>query len=91
MDFTALQRQGELVNLQTIGFTQQGLFLMALGLGDRLQELSSGKFGMAEIWKRRNALHQLIDPTGLGGFRVLLQGKNLTTSAQSLQGLRVPN
>ena len=91
VDFTALQRQGELVNLQTIGFTQQGLFLMALGLGDRLQELSSGKFGVAEIWKRRNALHQLIDPTGLGGFRVLVQGKNLTTAAQSLQGFKVPN
>jgi SAM-dependent MidA family methyltransferase len=87
VDFTALQRQGELCNLETIGFTQQGLFLMALGLGDRLTELSTGKYGIAEIFQRRDALHQLIDPTGLGGFWVLLQGKNLTAKEHSLQGL----
>ncbi|MEM7594738.1 MAG: class I SAM-dependent methyltransferase [Cyanobacteria bacterium P01_A01_bin.83] len=91
IDFTALQRQGELSNLQTIGFTQQGLFLMALGLGDRLNELSSGKYNISEIFKRRDALHQLIEPTGLGGFGVLIQGKNLTVSQKSLQGLTVPN
>ena len=91
VDFTALQRQGELANLETIGFTQQGLFLMALGLGDRLNELSSGKYDISEIFKRRNALHQLIDPTGLGGFNVLVQGKNLTASQKSLQGFTIPN
>ncbi|MEM8674084.1 MAG: class I SAM-dependent methyltransferase [Cyanobacteria bacterium P01_G01_bin.67] len=91
VDFTALQRQGELVNLHTIGFTQQGLFLMALGLGDRLDELSNGKFTIPEIFKRRNALHQLINPTGLGGFGVLIQGKNLTASEKTLQGLVIPD
>ncbi len=91
VDFTALERQGELSNLKTLGFTQQGLFLMALGLGDRLNELSSGKYNVSEIFKRRDALHQLIDPAGLGGFGVLIQGKNLTESEQSLQGLTVPS
>jgi SAM-dependent MidA family methyltransferase len=87
VDFTALQRQGELYNLETLGFTQQGLFLMALGVGDRLNELSTGKYGISEIFQRRDALHQLIEPTGLGGFGVLIQGKNLTAKAHSLQGL----
>ncbi|MGL5793751.1 MAG: class I SAM-dependent methyltransferase [Waterburya sp.] len=87
VDFTALQRQGELCNLETLGYTQQGLFLMALGLGDRLNELSTGKYAIAEIFQRRDALHQLIDPTGLGGFGVLIQGKNLTAKEHSLQGL----
>ena len=91
VDFTALQRQGELSNLHTIGFTQQGLFLMALGLGDRLNELSSGKYNIAEIFKRRDALHQLINPTGLGGFGVLIQGKNLNHKQQTLQGLTIPD
>ena len=91
VDFTALKRQGELANLQTIGFTQQGLFLMALGLGDRLNALANGNFNLPEIFKRRNALHQLIDPTGLGGFGVLIQGKNLSKSEQSLQGLNIPH
>ena len=90
VNFTALELYGELYNLHKIGFTQQGLFLMALGLGDRLNELSSGKFSISEIFKRRDALHQLIDPTGLGGYGVLIQGKNLTES-ESVQGFTVPD
>ena len=90
VDFTALQLQGERYNLETIGFTQQGLFLMALGLGDRLNELSSGKYDISQIFQRRDALHQLIDPTGLGGFGVSIQGKNLLESEKSLQGLTTP-
>jgi SAM-dependent MidA family methyltransferase len=90
VNFTALELYGELCNLHKIGFTQQGLFLMALGLGDRLNELSSGQFSISEIFKRRDALHQLIDPTGLGGYGVLIQGKNLTES-ESLQGFTVPD
>ena len=77
VDFTALERQGELCGLNKLGFTQQGLFLMALGLGDRLVALSNGQFHLQQLLKRRDALHQLIDPTGLGGFGVLLQGKGL--------------
>lgn len=91
VDFTALERQGELCDLTTIGFTPQALFLMALGLGDRLNELSTGKYDITQIFKRRDALHQLIDPTGLGGFGVLIQGKNLNHNQQSLQGLTVPD
>ena len=91
VDFTALQYQGNLHNLKTLGFTQQGLFLMALGLGDRLNELSSGKYKISEIFKRRDALHQLIDPTGLGGFGVLIQGKNLAEPELSLRGLTIPS
>ena len=90
VNFTALENQGKSLGLETLGFTQQGLFLMSLGLGDRLVELSTGKFSVAEIFKRRDALHQLIDPTGLGKFGVLLQGKGLsiTQKTRSLKGFR---
>jgi len=42
--------------------------------------------------RRREALHQLIDPMGLGGFGVLLQSKGLSTGekGKKLKGLRVP-
>lgn len=90
VDFTALQNQGELLDLETLGFTQQGLFLMALGLGDRLNDLSSGKYNAIQIFKRRDALHQLIHPSGLGGFGVLVQGKNLTSAEKNIQGLDFP-
>ncbi|MGK7952870.1 MAG: class I SAM-dependent methyltransferase [Xenococcaceae cyanobacterium] len=90
-DFTALERQGKSCGLEKIGFTQQGMFLMALGLGDRLGELSSGKYNIQEVFQRRDALHQLIDPTGLGGFGVLIQSKNLQEREKSLKGLSIPS
>lgn len=91
VDFTALERQGELLGLDLIGFTQQGMFLMALGLGDRLDELSSGKYDVRQILQRRDALHQLIDPAGLGGFGVLVQGKGVNSEQRSLKGLTIPS
>jgi SAM-dependent MidA family methyltransferase len=94
VDFTALQRQGERCGLQTVGFTQQGLFLMALGLGDRLAALSNPATdeqpSLNEILQRREALHSLINPMGLGNFGVLIQSKGLTSaqSREELKGLR---
>ncbi len=90
VNFTALEKQGKLLELETLDFTQQGLFLMGLGLGDRLSELSTGKYGFVDVIKRRDTLHQLIDPMGLGGFGVLLQSRGLTTQekARSLKGFK---
>ncbi|MGF1487726.1 MAG: class I SAM-dependent methyltransferase [Prochloraceae cyanobacterium] len=93
VDFTALQNKGSLWGLETIEFTKQSLFLMALGLGDRIADLSSGKYNITELLNRRDALHQLIDPSGLGGFGVLIQAKNLTKiqKQQQLKGLKNPS
>lgn len=90
IDFTALEVWGKAAGLEPLGFTQQAPFLMALGLGDRLQALSDGTYPLAEIFSRRDALHQLLDPTGLGGFGVLVQGKGLSFGERSLRGLSVP-
>jgi SAM-dependent MidA family methyltransferase len=102
VDFTALERQGELCGLHKVGFTQQGLFLMALGLGDRIAALSSthSDWGQATataqdvvtIMRRREALHGLMNPMGLGGFGVLIHSKGLTDEEEkhSLKGLTVP-
>ncbi|MDX2097867.1 MAG: class I SAM-dependent methyltransferase [Leptolyngbyaceae cyanobacterium bins.59] len=97
VDFTALERWGDRLGLQTIGFTQQSLFLMALGLGDRLAELSSlnpqatGQI-LQTLLQRRDALHTLINPMGLGNFGVLAQGKGLTAAEQKegLRGFKIP-
>ncbi|MGC1308776.1 MAG: class I SAM-dependent methyltransferase [Phormidesmis sp.] len=100
VNFTALENQGEAVGLQKIGFTQQGLFLMALGLGDRLSTLSrptdfeqtAKAIDIQKIMMRREALQQLISPMGLGNFGVLIQGKGLTPTeiARPLKGLTIP-
>jgi SAM-dependent MidA family methyltransferase len=84
VDFTALQRQGELLGLQTVGFTQQGIFLMALGLGERIAAISAGGGDVRSLLARRQNLHQLIDPMGLGKFGVLMQSKGLTPEDRSI-------
>ncbi len=92
IDFTALERWGEKCGLDKIGFREQALFLMALGLGERIANLSYTKLPMSQLLQRRDALHQLLDPLGLGGFGVLVQSKGLTEAqvAQPLKGFTVP-
>ncbi|MEG5174127.1 class I SAM-dependent methyltransferase [Microcoleus sp. B3-D7] len=103
VNFTALERQGELCGLDVVGFTQQALFLMALGLGDRIASLSTKDaevLDLATFLRRREALHQWIDPMGLGGFGVLVQSKGLReeeksaraklSHRESLKGFTVP-
>jgi SAM-dependent MidA family methyltransferase len=80
VDFTALQNHGELLGLQTVGFTQQGMFLIALGLGDRIAAIANGSGDIQSLLSRRQNLHQLIDPMGLGKFGVLIQSKGLTAT-----------
>jgi SAM-dependent MidA family methyltransferase len=84
VDFTALQNQGELLGLQTVGFIQQGLFLMALGLGERIAAISSNAGDFQSLLLRRQNLHQLIDPMGLGKFGVLIQSQGLTSEERKL-------
>ncbi len=95
-DFTALEKQGELCGLEMMGFTQQALFLMILGVGDRIASLSANDAQVLDLTtflRRREALHQLIDPMGLGGFGVLVQCKGLKEDekGEKVKGLRVPD
>jgi len=92
VNFTALERWGEQFGLQNMGLTQQGLFLMALGLGDRLSALSSSDQPLQNVLSRRESLHALMNPMGLGNFGVLIQSKGLsaTQHCQTLTGLSEP-
>ncbi len=76
VNFTALQRHGDDCGLQTVGMTKQGIFLMALGIGDAIASLPAtvGQ-DIQKLIERRHALHQLIDPSGMGNFGVLVQSK----------------
>ena len=84
VDFTALQNQGELFGLQTVGFIQQGMFLMALGLGERIAAIVTGSGDIQSLLRRRQNLHQLIDPIGLGKFGVLIQSQGLIPDEQDI-------
>ncbi len=87
-----MESWGKKCGLNSVGWTQQGLFLMALGLGERLAALSSQNKPLSQVLNRREALHQLISPTGLGSFGVLVQSKELTAkqALQCLKGLTTP-
>ncbi len=91
VDFTAVQQQGELLGLHTVGFIPQGLFLMALGLGERIAAISSGGGDIQSLLRHRQNLHQLIDPMGLGKFGILIQSQGLTPEEQGrlLTGLSI--
>ncbi len=84
VDFTAVQNQGELLGLHTVGFIQQGMFLMALGLGERIASISHSNGDLPSLLRRRQNLHQLIDPMGLGKFGVLIQSQGLTPTEQQI-------
>lgn len=92
VDFTALEQWGKRCGLNQVGWIEQGLFLMALGLGERIAALSYEQQSISQLLKRREALHQLISPEGLGNFGVLIQSQGLTAAEarRSLQGLTVP-
>jgi SAM-dependent MidA family methyltransferase len=96
VNFTALEQQGQAIRLETIGVTQQTMFLMALGLGERIAELgrshSTDPQEIIQCLRRRDALHQLINPMGLGNFGVLIQAKGLQSTMRDhiLKGFDTP-
>ncbi|MBW4669771.1 MAG: class I SAM-dependent methyltransferase [Cyanomargarita calcarea GSE-NOS-MK-12-04C] len=92
VDFTALEKWGKQCGLDKVGFTQQALFLMSLGLGARIASLSHQQQPISQLLQRRDALHQLHDPMGLGSFGVLAQTKGLTEAENlnQLKGFAVP-
>jgi SAM-dependent MidA family methyltransferase len=91
VDFTAIEAWGRDLGLDRRARIPQGPFLMNLGLGDRLTALAAGSADqLQQLLQQRDALHQLINPLGLGRFEVLLQTKGLTPAeaVQPLTGWR---
>jgi SAM-dependent MidA family methyltransferase len=84
VDFTTVERWGAELGLKSLGLTKQGLFLMAWDWGDRLATVTQFSPDPLVVIERRGNLQRAIDPTGLGGFWVLLQGKGV--DADGLRG-----
>ena len=87
VNFSALARVGAEAGLRVERYTTQAALLRRLGAPEQAEELAARLFpyadserqtdrGQADYLRRatlRNALATLLDPHGLGGFRVLLQ------------------
>ena len=90
VDFTALRHAGEEAGLTFAGLTTQGAFLAGLGLGDHLiaMQAESGT-SMSEYLATQAVVARLIDPGGLGRFRILIMARDAPIEPP-LRGFSVP-
>jgi SAM-dependent MidA family methyltransferase len=85
VDFTWLSRAAQAAGMREIGLTTQGEFLTHLGLGDWLMELQQQPdVDVTEYLRAQSAVFRLIDPAGLGRFRVLGLAKGMGEQPQAL-------
>ncbi len=81
VDFTTLERTGHTLGLTTVATTRQMAFLVGLGVGAAITQVSATAPGDRAAYEaalaRRARLFRLIDPDGLGRFHVLVQAKGV--------------
>ena len=77
VDFTSVIDAGSRAGLELLGFIPQGRFLHNLGLGRFLRRLAGLSLPATELEKNRAGMLDLVRPGGLGGFKVLAQGKGV--------------
>ncbi|WCK53106.1 SAM-dependent methyltransferase [Aneurinibacillus sp. Ricciae_BoGa-3] len=81
VNFSALMDAGERSGLATLYYATQREFLLKEGILNRLQEHQGGDPFRNEAARLNRAILQLISPGGMGDtFRVLIQGKNVSSS-----------
>jgi SAM-dependent MidA family methyltransferase len=99
VNFSALVQTGRECGLRLAGLTTQAAFLTALGLRERMAALSAPTIGRGDIvgnsqldqlrrMSERNALAALLNPAGLGGFKVLIQQRGVSGAGRALLGLQ---
>lgn len=100
VNFSALVEAGRAVELRLVGMTTQGEFLRRLGIEEELAALTARLYpaadterhtdrGQADYLRRmsqRNAIAALLDPRGLGGFRLLAQQRGVPGAGRALRG-----
>ena len=89
VDFSALKEAGEHCGLETLGYTTQREFLYNLGANTYIEALARGSHSQAvyqaetlprqEYLANRMGMQELLQPEGLGNFKVLAQGKGVSS------------
>jgi SAM-dependent MidA family methyltransferase len=85
VNFTAVSHAAQSSGLVELGLTTQAYFLAGLGIEQVLMEMQQ-TVSTQDYITARNAVMHLIDPRGLGRFRVLILGKNVDPEPR-LRGL----
>lgn len=103
VNFSALVRAGRAVGLRLAGLTTQERFLRGLGLMEEAEALGARLYPAAAFAERHTdrgqadylrykallgAVATLVNPHGLGGFRVLVQHRGVPGAGRTLLGLR---
>jgi len=76
VDFTNLQRQGEVCGLEVMMDMSQQELLERLGICDVLEAINKRELPVEERERNLRAVRALCDPRGLGSYRVLVQSKS---------------
>lgn len=76
VDFTDFKRTAIDNGFSVVGFTRQANFLLGLGLGTTIG-IQSENTDLSAALTNRRGLHALVNPEGLGKFRVLMLAKGL--------------
>ena len=77
VDFSALQAQGAACGLRSLGLVTQADLLTALGLNTWIDRMRRRQMPQHKRQANIMAMRELVKPEGLGGFKVLVQGKNI--------------
>ena len=85
VDFSAVTRAAEAGGCVTLGLTTQAYFFAGLGIEELLLRLQTMATGPYDYVNAREAVLHLLDPRGLGRFRVLALGRSVATQP-SLRG-----
>ena len=76
VDFSTAAYEGRSAGLETVGLATQGEYLRRLGMGSWIQAVRTLPMGQQEIQANTMAMRHLVDPSGLGNFKVLVQEKS---------------
>ena len=74
-DFSEAAYRGRCAGLDAAGLVSQAEYLRMLGIARWIREVRTAPLGQAERHANLMAMRQLVDPSGLGGFKVLVQEK----------------
>ena len=85
VDFTTVIEEGRSVGLKPLSLMTQAEYLSRLGLNSWLSRLPERDLSPRDVRANAMALRDLVDPDGLGGFKVLIQEIGL--HLQDMDGL----
>lgn len=86
VDFTAVAEEAEAAGFTVLGLTTQAEFVAGLGIERDLGEVLSMAGSPDEYLAARSAVMALLDPGGLGRFRVMILGRGAVPNV-ALSGL----